>query len=163
MRLFVAVQLSDEMKASVTRALHELKKAGVRGRFVPAQNLHLTLAFIGETKETETVKNALQAVSFKPFRLSLSEPGTFDDLLWVGLKGNQGLSALARDVRTALRAAGIPCDEKKFVPHITVVRNMTGNYKQVPPPVGEMMVKKVSLMKSEEKDGKRVYTEIFSI
>ena len=163
MRLFVAVQLSDEMKASITGTLHELKKAGVRGSFVPTQNLHLTLAFIGETKEVETVKNALRTVSFKPFRLSLSELGTFDDLLWVGVKGNQGLSALARDVRAALSAAGIPCDEQKFVPHVTAIRKVSGNYRQVAPPKGEMMVKKLSLMRSELKDGERVYTKILSV
>ena len=37
---------------------------------------------------------------------------------------------------------------------------MNGNWKTVPAPKGEMMVKKISLMKSEVKDGKRVYTEI---
>lgn len=162
MRLFIAVQLSDEMKASVTGAMHELKKAGVKGSYVPSQNLHLTLAFIGETKEAEAIKAAMQTISFKPFRLTLSEMGTFGDLLWVGLKGNQGLSALVRAVRGALDATGISYDDKKFVPHITVVRNMSGNYRQTAPPSGEMMVKKISLMKSDLKDGKRVYTELFS-
>ena len=90
----------------------------------------------------------------------LSEMGTFGDLLWVGLKGNQGLSAVVRDVRGALDAAGIDYDKKKFVPHITIIRKMNGNWKSVPAPKGEMMVKKISLMKSEVKDGKRVYTEI---
>lgn len=162
MRLFIAVQLSDEMKASVTGTMHELKKAGVKGSYVPSQNLHLTLAFIGETKEAEAIKAAMQTISFKPFRLTLSEMGTFGDLLWVGLKGNQGLSALVRAVRGALDATGISYDDKKFVPHITVVRNMSGNYRQTAPPSGEMMVKKISLMKSDLKDGKRVYTELFS-
>ena len=163
MRLFIAVQLSDEMKASVTGAMHELKKAGVKGSYVPSQNLHLTLAFIGETKETAAIKAAMETISFKPFRLSLSEMGTFGDLLWVGLKGNQGLSALVRSVRGALDAAGISYDDKKFVPHITIVRNMSGSYRQTASPSGEMMVKKISLMKSDVKDGKRVYTELFSV
>jgi 2'-5' RNA ligase len=42
MRLFIAILLSEEMKKSVTGTMHELKKAGVRGSYVPAQNLHLT-------------------------------------------------------------------------------------------------------------------------
>ena len=40
---------------------------------------------------------------------------------------------------------------------------MGGPWKKVSPPKGDMMVKKVSLMKSEQKDGKRVYTEIFAV
>lgn len=161
MRLFVAITLSDEMKKTVTGTLHSLKKAGVKGSYVPSQNLHLTLAFIGEVKDSSAVKEALQTVKIKPFRLSLSEMGTFGDLLWVGLKGNQGLSAAVKDVRGALDAAGIDYDKKKFVPHITIIRKMNGSWKSVPAPKGEMMVKKISLMKSEVKDGKRVYTEIF--
>ena len=45
MRLFIAIQLSDEMKKTVTGTMHELKKAGVKGGYVPLQNLHVTLAF----------------------------------------------------------------------------------------------------------------------
>jgi len=162
MRLFIAVQLSDEMKKAVTGTLHDLKKAGVAGSYVPAQNLHLTLAFIGETEDPEPVKEALRSVVYKPFRLAFSDAGTFGDLLWAGVKGNQGLSSAAKAVREALDAAGIPYDRKKFTPHVTLVRRMTGNWKKVPAPKGEMMVKKISLMRSSMKDGKPVYTEIFS-
>ena len=162
MRLFVAIQLSDEMKSSITASMHALKKAGVRGSYVPAQNLHLTLAFIGEADRATPVKDALKEVSFKPFRLSMTEMGNFGDLLWVGLKGNQGLSGVVNSVRNALDAAGIEYDRKKFVPHITVIRKASGRWQQVEAPRGDMMVRKISLMKSEQKDSKRVYTEIFS-
>ena len=162
MRVFVAIQLSEEMKSAVTDTLHLMKKQGIRGSYVPKQNLHLTVAFIGETKEAAAVKAALQTVKIKPFRLSFSDMDTFGDLLWVGLKGNQGLSAAVREVRTALDTAGIAYDRKKFVPHITMIRKMTGSWKQVPAPKGDMTVKGISLMKSEMKDGKRVYTEIGS-
>ena len=78
-------------------------------------------------------------------------------------KGNQGLSGAARSVREALDAAGIGYDQQKFVPHITVVRKAAGNWQRAKAPKTEMMVKSISLMKSEVKDGKRVYTEIMSI
>ena len=160
MRLFVAIELSEEMKTAATETMHALKKQGVKGSYVPKQNLHLTLAFIGETKDAASVKEALKSVKVKPFRLSLSDMGTFEDLLYVGLKGNQGLSAAVKDVRAALDAAGIGYDRKKFVPHITIIRKTAGSWKQVPAPKGEMMVNRISLMKSELKDGKRVYTEL---
>lgn len=163
MRLFVAVQLSEEMKKSILACMHGLKKAGVSGSYVPAQNLHLTLAFLGEMKDAAAAKAALQSVQVKPFRLALSEMGNFGDLLWVGMKGNQGLAGAAKAVREALDAAGIDYDRKKFVPHITIIRRMAGSWKQVPAPKGDMTVKKISLMKSEVKDGRRVYTEVFSV
>ena len=162
MRLFIAIMLSDEMKKSVIGTMHELKKADVRGSYVPVQNLHVTLAFIGETKDAAAIKAAMQTISCKPFRMAFADMGVFDNLLWVGIKGNQGLNKLAKYVTTALDEAQIPYDRKK-VPHITIIRNMGGPWKKVSPPKGDMTVKKVSLMKSEQKDGKRVYTEIFSI
>ena len=162
MRLFVAVQLSEELKKSITGTLHDLKQKGVKGNYVPAKNLHLTLAFIGETDDPDQVKEALKGISYKPFKLALSEMGNFGNLLWVGMKGNQGLSAAAKSVRDALDAAGIPYDKKAFTPHITIIRKSSGNWKQVPPPRGQMMVKSISLMKTTFKDGKPVYSEVCS-
>ena len=107
MRLFVAIPLSEDMKKTVTGTMHDLKQKGVRGNYVPARNLHLTLAFLGETDSPGAVKEALSALSFRPFRLSFSDMGTFDDLLWVGIKGNQGLKSLAKEVRAQLNQKSI--------------------------------------------------------
>ena len=163
MRLFIAIRLSGDLKKEITGTMHELKKLGVKGSYVPTDNLHLTLAFIGETSESEKVKNALSTVEWKSFRLSLSEIGNFGDILWIGAKGNQGLSGAARNVREALDHAGIEYDRKKFLPHITLIRKVSGSWQHVKAPKKEMMVKSISLMKSEVKDGKRIYTEIFTI
>ena len=163
MRLFVAIRLSDELKKDLIGTMHVLKKLGVKGSYVPADNLHVTLAFIGETSEPEKVKEALAAVERKPFRLSLSELGCFGDTLWIGAKGNQGLSGAARSVREALDAAEISYDQKKFVPHVTLIRKAAGNWQRAKAPKSEMMVKSISLMKSEEKNGKRVYTEVMTL
>ncbi|MBQ4472978.1 MAG: RNA 2',3'-cyclic phosphodiesterase [Lachnospiraceae bacterium] len=160
MRLFLAIDLSAEMKAALTETMHALKKQGVRGKYVPSRNLHLTLAFLGECRSAEPVKEALAGVKCRGFRLSLAAPGTFGNILWAGVKGNQGLAGLAREVRGALDAAGISYDRKEFAPHITLVREMSGRWQGVPAPKGEMTVKGISLMKSETKDGKTVYTEI---
>ncbi len=160
MRLFIAVQLSDEMKTALLGTMHELKKAGVKGSYTPGANLHLTMAFIGEFKDAEAVKQAVAGVPFKPFKLSLDGIGTFDNTLWAGIKGNQGLKTLAKDLRAALNAAGIPCDSQTFVPHVTLVRCAAGRWQSVPAPKGDMMVRKLSVMRSDLKDGKRVYTEL---
>ena len=149
MRLFVAIQLSDEMKKALVACMHDLKKQGVEGNYVPAQNLHLTLAFIGEYDDSAKVKRVIESVPLPQFRLSLSE------------KGNQKLKTYVKELRGALRAAGIPVDDDKFVPHITLIRKAAAKKAyQVHLPKAEMTVKKVSLMKSEMKNGKMVYREM---
>jgi 2'-5' RNA ligase len=161
MRLFVAIQLSEEIRKSLIGTMHDLKQAGIKGNYSPAANLHVTLAFIGETRQSDEVKKALQRVEFSPFKLSVREMGTFGDRMWAGVKGNQGLKGLSKDIRAHLEAAEIPYDTKEFVPHITLVRKASGTLpKSFKGPKGEMMVKGFSLMKSEMKNGKRVYTEI---
>ena len=59
MRLFIAIPLAEEMKKELVACMHDLKKQGVEGSYVPAQNLHLTLAFIGEYDNPAQVKKSL--------------------------------------------------------------------------------------------------------
>ena len=48
MRLFIAIKLNDEMVEALTGLQGDLQFIGMRGRYTPEENLHLTLAFIGE-------------------------------------------------------------------------------------------------------------------
>lgn len=162
MRVFIAIQLSEEIKKSLITTMHELKKAGVKGSYVPSQNLHMTLCFIGDTTDGSTIRQALEKVQFSPFRLTLTEFGKFGDLLWVGAKGGQKLTALVKDLRMELSEAGVSFDNKKFEPHITLIRKMSGKHASVSVPKTDMMVKGFSLMRSDQKDGKMVYTPIAS-
>lgn len=163
MRLFVAIDLSDDMKKAAVKILHDIKSAGVTGSFAPAKNLHVTLCFIGEVSDSKPVEEALSTVKFKPFRLSFAQPGNFRDLLYIATRGGQGINNLATDIRKAFDAAGISYDNKKFTPHITLVRRASGKPGNITVPDTDMMVKKVSLMRSDNVGGKTVYKEIFSI
>ncbi len=161
MRLFIAVQLSEEMKKGLVACMHDLKKQGVEGNYVPAQNLHLTLAFLGEYDDPAKVKAVIESVPLPPFRLSLSESGNFGATLWAGVKGNQKLKIYVKELRQALKTAGIPFEDDKFVPHITLIRKTSSRKPyQVRLPKADMMVKKASLMKSERKNEKTVYREL---
>ena len=161
MRLFIAIQLSDEMKKALVACMHDLKKQGVEGNYVPAQNLHLTLAFVGEYDDPVKVKKVIDSVPPPQFRLSLSEKGNFGNLLWAGVKGNQKLKTYVKNLRDALRAAGIPFDDDKFIPHITLIRKTAAKKPyQMHLPKAEMTVRKAALMKSEMKNGKVMYREM---
>ena len=74
MRLFIAIRLSDEMRKALVQCMHDLKKQGVEGNYVPAQNLHMTLAFIGEYKDPDKV---MEKVPLPQCKLSLYEKGNF--------------------------------------------------------------------------------------
>lgn len=161
MRLFIAIQLSDEMKKALITCMHDLKKQGVEGKYVPAENLHLTLAFIGEYKEPERVKKVMEKVPLQQFRMTLSEKGNFGNLLWAGVKGNQKLKTYVKELRAALKEEGIPFDDDKFVPHITIVRKVSAKKPyQVHLPKAEMTVKRAALMKSEMGKGRVMYREV---
>ena len=161
MRLFIAICLSQEMQKTLVSVMHSLKKQGVEGNYVPAQNLHMTLAFIGEYDNPGKVQEVIKKVPFPEFHLHLTGTGNFGNLFWAGVKGNQKLKTYVKDLRSALRDAGIPCDGDKFVPHITLIRKMSAKKSyQIQMPKSEMTVKKVSLMKSELRDGRRVYKEL---
>ena len=161
MRLFIAIRLSDEMKKALVTCMHDLKKQGIEGNYVPAQNLHMTLAFLGEYDDPAKVKEVIRKVPLPEFRLALSEKGNFGNILWAGVKGNQKLKTYVKDLRAALAAEGIPFDKEKFVPHITLIRKVSAkNPYQVHLPKADMTVRKASLMRSEQKNGKMVYKEL---
>ena len=142
MRLFIAIRFTDEVKKALLGTMHDLKQKGIKGSYTAGDNLHLTLAFIGETREKDEVKRAMDRISFSPFKLAVRETGTFGDILWAGVKGNQGLKSLAKEVRAQLDASGISYDQKDFVPHITLVRRMGGTLpKGFQGPKGDMMVR----------------------
>lgn len=164
MRLFVAVQLSGQMKDALVEVMHDLKNQGVSGSYVPKQNLHMTLTFIGETDKRHEIQDIMREIGFQPFRIALTEAGNFGDTQWIGVKGNQKLKGYVNELQKKLREHGIPFDGKKFTPHITILRSTKASRPYtVKAPKLDMQVEKISLIKSEQKDGKTVYKEMFSV
>ncbi len=160
MRLFVAVRLSDEMKEALLSAQNALFDRGVRGDFTPEENLHLTLAFIGDYPDPGPVLDALEMVAFSPFALTLEGLGCFGDLWWAGLRGSASLEALARRVRRALAEHEIPFDRKRFSPHITLIRRARGKLPGTALPSASMTVRSFSLMRSDRGRHGMIYTEL---
>ena len=160
MRLFIAIDLSEEMKAALADAQNAMCDRGVRGNYSPAENLHLTIAFTGEYPEAEPVLDALRTVRFTPFELVPDGVGSFGDHWWAGVRESVPLTAVARRVRRALAEGGIPFDRKGFVPHITLIRRASKAPEGIRIAPRCMTVDSISLMRSDRGRNGMIYTEL---
>ena len=123
MRLFIAVQLNSYLRGALQDMQDAMREQGVQGNFTRTDNLHITLAFIGEYSDPSAVLDAISGVDFEPFDIRLEGLGAFGDLWWAGVgTGSDELKALASKIRHRLSEAGIPFDRKRFSPHITILR-----------------------------------------
>ena len=125
MRLFIAIQLSEEMRKALVDCLHDLKKQGVEGKLRAGPEPASDPGIYRRVQDPEQVKQILASVPLPAFRLALSEKGNFGNILWAGVKGNQKLKTYVRDLRAALKNAGIPFEDDRFTPHITLIRKVS--------------------------------------
>ena len=163
MRLFVAIRLSDEFRKTLEKTQDYLLRHGVRGRYLPPENLHLTLAFIGELPEPEPVLDVIGTVSFRAFPVTLDGVGVFSSgVLWAGIRPSEPLELLVKRLRHGLAEAGIPFDRQAFRPHITLLRDLNAE-KGLPEiciPGSTMTVDCMTLYRSDRGKNGMIYTEI---
>jgi 2'-5' RNA ligase len=139
---------------------------GVRGNATVPENMHLTLAFIGDFDDPELVKEIVESIEIKPFEIRLRGIGAFRDLWWVGLEQSAPLMAVSRRLRRALAEAGVTYDRKKFSPHITIIRRANGRLSDaeaealMPLAGASMVVNHISLMRSDRGKHGMIYTEL---
>jgi len=121
-RLFVAIEIPE----IVADALSVLQFGLEGARWRPAENSHLTLAFIGEVDRHgfNEAMIALANVTAPAFEMRLSGVGYFGDkkphALWAGVEANSALDHLQQKVDTALRRSGFTLEKRKFKPHVTL-------------------------------------------
>lgn len=163
MRIFVALEPSSAFRETLAALQERLRVAGVDGRYLTPDNLHLTLAFIGMWPEDVT--NLLPSVQ-KPFPVTLSHVGIFPGakVLWAGIEHCEALDDLARQVRRGLSEAGIPFDRREFNPHITLARKPVVpahlTLSEIEVPRATMIVEEVCLYRSDHLENGMEYTVI---
>lgn len=136
-RLFVALPLPEPVSDMLLDTME-----GVDGaRWLDADNLHLTLRFIGlvDGHLADDLYLALDAVRAEPFALELRGVGHFDTKqhgrsygqgLWAATAPCPPLAALQNTVEMACRRAGMAAETRRFLPHVTLARmnRSTGDY-----------------------------------
>ena len=161
MRLFIAVPLSQSMCDSLTGIQNDWYHLGIRGNYSPEENLHITLAFLGEYPDPDAVLDALATVSFTPMPIALEGIGAFGDLWWAGISGSPALEAVCKRIRRALAENDIPFDRKRFSPHITLLRKASaGRIPGVEMQPASMTVDRIVLYRSDRGRNGMIYTEL---
>ncbi|MCY3906228.1 MAG: RNA 2',3'-cyclic phosphodiesterase [Anaerolineaceae bacterium] len=118
LRLFVALELPPALRQRL--AALPLDLPGLRR--VPPQQLHVTLYFIGNSEQTESIGEALAWVEAAPVSLALQGSGRWSGVLWAGLRQNAALNDLHRGVTQALGSCGLKPERRPFRPHVTLGR-----------------------------------------
>ncbi len=130
MRLFVALAIPEDVREKLAALLRELRGSDPAPRWVPPQNLHVTLKFIGEVapQRATAICDALAEIRLEqPIHFEFRGLGFFPNarrpgVLWTGIESSEDLARLASAIDRALGPLDIPLETKPFVPHLTIAR-----------------------------------------
>ena len=165
MRLFIAAELPEQMLDALAETSAVLR-ANVRGRYVAPDSFHVTLAFLGEVSgsRVDAAVSALEAgcCGFRSFDASLGAFGSFGKrasaTLWQGFDDAGDLSSIAGAVRDELRNEGFSFDDKKFLPHVTLMRKADLTSGALPSPtLASGPMQRITLFESDLSGSRPVY------
>ena len=130
MRLFVALEIPGEIRGALAVFLKELRAIAPQAKWVRADNLHVTLKFLGEVEPSKlaAVKTTLAAIrSPQAVVLDFRGLGFFPNekrprVFWASMEASPNLAPLAADVDQALHKLAFPPEERPFTPHLTLAR-----------------------------------------
>ena len=171
LRLFFALNVNRAARKEITHLQSKVWGENARGLTRP-ENLHLTLAFLGNTDPArlEDLRVILDGLDVVPLSLRFDHIGVFrqagGEIWWLGMEENRELQDLQSRLTRELRKGSFPVEERKFVPHLTLARKAAPHnlpkggrlYRPV-----QTKVSVVSLMRSQQIDGKTQYVELLSI
>jgi len=134
MRIFVALDLDEEIRKRIQQFVDEVRGFAPSARWIMPESLHITLKFIGEKPEllVNQIDGALGQLTVAPFRVTFSGTGFFPTpraarVFWTGIEAEPGLSELAARIEHSLANLGIPKEDRAFSPHLTLARASGGS------------------------------------
>ena len=135
MRLFVALEIPDQVRDGFAALIAELRGADSsfsksRARWVRPENLHVTLKFIGhvDSGKLDAIRAALAEVRLdSPVELRFRGLGFFPNgkrprVFWAGIEASPNLAPLAGEIEARLAKVGISGETREFAPHLTLAR-----------------------------------------
>ena len=185
-RSFIAVELPDELRVSLSQLQVRLKSGGQFSvKWSDPYSIHLTLKFLGNITPdkigqlTKAIEEAAHGIP--PLRLALTELGVFPNprrvqVIWVGLEGDLNkLGQLQQRIETRVSPLGFPTETRKFTPHLTL-----GRVRERASPIereslgrfittsrfkidSQFNVDSIHLMRSQLTSGGAIYSKISSV
>jgi len=130
MRLFVALDLSNEVRAAIAQFCETLRAEFPSARWARGEGIHVTMKFIGEVSEERAaqIENALGTVnSDSAIEMNFRGAGFFPDerrprVFWLGIDSTPNLADIAAQIETRLEPLAISRESREFKPHLTLAR-----------------------------------------
>ncbi|MBU1202128.1 MAG: RNA 2',3'-cyclic phosphodiesterase [Nanoarchaeota archaeon] len=124
MRLFIAVDISEELKEEILKLEKEIQHFQ-KMSIVPKENLHITVKFLGEVDDQNKIINALRNVEFEAFNMTTDKTGFFPNdnfinVAWVGFDESKAMLDLQRLIDNSL--SELFKKENNYIPHVTFAR-----------------------------------------
>ena len=123
-RLFTALRVPAEFTAAVKK----LSRKGLEAHWLPPDDLHITLRFLGDLplERVPEIRQVLDRVRRPRFSVDTGGLGRFDlkkqSVLWAAVQSTRKLTALAGDINEVLAPLGFEMPVKPYVPHVTLAR-----------------------------------------
>lgn len=176
-RLFISFDIPGEIQNRIIDLRDQLYQSR-QVKWEKKEKLHITAKFLGDTEESlipdilsrlEEVIKKYSKIKAEFFRFGLFYKMNRPKILWLGLKENEKLTKLFRDIEDKLADLGFEKEKRKFKPHLTILR-IKGNedFKKIKEMTSVEFepiifdIQNVSLIKSELKPGGSVYSTIKS-
>ena len=132
MRTFIAVEIPKDIQEAIGDYIDSIRESFKDVKWVSPENLHLTIKFLGEVKESD-LKNLSGCVEkaasdFSPFSIDLSNIGFFPSsknlkVIWIGTDGGaDNLLDLFQELENFLENLGFDREARAFSPHLTIGR-----------------------------------------
>ncbi|MGH9543603.1 MAG: RNA 2',3'-cyclic phosphodiesterase [Terriglobales bacterium] len=129
MRIFVALDIDDAIRARLLQFLDGVRGFVPEARWVRPESMHITLKFIGEkpSEAVDEIRQALSALRSGAIEISFRGYGFFPTpkaarVFWIGIAAGPQLASLAKSVDESTAALGVPKEEHEFSPHLTLAR-----------------------------------------
>jgi 2'-5' RNA ligase len=166
LRCFISIELPEALKGEIASLTEDLRDAGADARWIKAENLHLTLKFLGNIPEEtlpgieESLKKAVR--THMRFKLRFSGAGVFPGrkrprVVWIGIQDSDRLVGLQQDVESSMAELGFEAEGRPYSPHLTLGRLKSPRRRDVlleeldvlsEEEFGEVEVTEVALMRS---------------
>jgi 2'-5' RNA ligase len=179
-RTFIALEIKENIKELLAEVQHKIGSEIGGIKWVKPNNMHLTLKFLGSTREDkiEDISDILinTAGNLNSFNVSVSGLGAFPSshnpkVIWAGLKADDVLYKLQKDIDISLESLGFAKEKRPFSPHLTIGRvrdsrtkkNLRDAFEQARAEPGSFEAENITFYKSGLLPKGPVYTVLKSV